>query len=138
MGQAKYSTCEHNVGDRTDWVAAQDEQAGRRLRAANGEGPRWFLPLTKLAPPDMFPCAAQPETCRVLVQEEEVSKQLAVGLAAGEVRALLQKWPEASRQVILCWAQRRVSHKSVRRSHLRKWRWGTKRRQSSSSLTTLA
>ena len=49
----------------------------------------------------MFPCPAQPETCRVLVQEEEVSKQLAVGLAAGEVRALLQKWPEASRQVIL-------------------------------------
>ena len=101
------------------------------------KGPDGFF-LTKLAPPDMFPCPAQPETCRVLVQEGEVSKQLAVGLAAGEVRALLQKWPEASRQVILCWAQRRVSHKSVRRSHLRKWRWGTKRPQSSSSLTTLA
>ena len=65
------------------------------------KGPDGFFLSPSLLPPTLFPCPAQPETCRVLVQEEEVSKQLAVGLAAGEVRALLQKWPEASRQVIL-------------------------------------
>ena len=66
------------------------------------KGPDGFFPSShQSCSPRHVPSPAQPEMCHVLVQEEEVSKQLAVGLAAGEVRALLQKWPEASRQVIL-------------------------------------